>query len=53
MTVNGAKHYLWRAVDHEREVLENFVTQTRDRKVVLKLLKKSMGNPPIFSGVQS
>jgi len=35
-------HYLWRAVDHEGEVLESFVTKTRDRKAALKLLKKSM-----------
>ena len=24
---NGERHYLWRAVDHEGEVLENFVTK--------------------------
>ena len=24
-------HYLWRAVDHEGEVLESFVTKTRDK----------------------
>jgi len=35
-------HYLWRAVDHEGEVLESVVTKTRDRKAALKFLKKSM-----------
>jgi putative transposase len=40
--INGVKHYLWRAVDHEGEVLESVVTKTRDRKAALKLLKKSM-----------
>lgn len=40
--INGVTHYLWRAVDHEGEVLESVVTKTRDRKVALKLLKKSM-----------
>jgi putative transposase len=40
--INGVTHYLWRAVDHEGEVLESFVTKTRDRKAALKLLKKSM-----------
>jgi putative transposase len=25
--INGVKHYLWRAVDHEAEVLESFVTE--------------------------
>jgi putative transposase len=29
---NGEKHYLWRAIDHEGEVLESFVTKTRDKK---------------------
>ena len=38
----GVTHYLWRAVDHEGEVLESVVTKTRDRKSALKLLKKSM-----------
>ncbi|MFN5998550.1 MAG: DDE-type integrase/transposase/recombinase, partial [Paracoccaceae bacterium] len=33
---------LWRAVDHEGEVLESIVTKTRDRKAALKFLKKSM-----------
>ena len=40
--INGATHSLWRAVDHEGEVLESFVTQTRNRKVALKFLRKSM-----------
>ena len=30
--ISGVKHYLWRAVDHEGEVLENYVTKTGDRK---------------------
>ena len=29
--INGEMHYLWRAVDHEGEVLEVFVTKRRDR----------------------
>jgi putative transposase len=40
--INGETHYLWRAVDHEGEVLESFVTKTRDRKAALKFLKKAM-----------
>jgi putative transposase len=39
--INGVKHYLWRAVDHEGEVLESFVTKTRDKKAALKFLKKA------------
>jgi len=40
--INGERHYLWRAVDHEGEVLESFVTKTRDRKAALNFLKKTM-----------
>ncbi len=40
--VNDETHYLWRAVDHEGEVLESFVTTTRDKKAALKFLRKSM-----------
>ncbi|MZR11436.1 IS6 family transposase [Maritimibacter sp. DP07] len=40
--INGERHYLWRAVNHEGEVLESFVTKTRDRKAALKFLKKAM-----------
>jgi hypothetical protein len=40
--INSERHYLWRAADHEGAVLESFVTKTRDRKAVLKFLKKSI-----------
>ena len=40
--INGETHYLWRAVDHEGEVLEAFVTKKRDRKAALGFLKKAM-----------
>ncbi len=36
--INGVTHYLWRAVDHDGEVLESFVTKSRDRKAALTLL---------------
>ena len=39
--INGVKHYLWRAVDHEGEVLESFVTKTRDKAAALKFLRKA------------
>ena len=42
MKINGETHYLWRAVDHEGEVLESFVTKRRDRKAALRFLKKLM-----------
>ncbi len=41
MTVNGLKHHRWRAVDHEGEVLESFVTKRCDKKTVLIFLRKS------------
>ena len=40
--INGEIHYLWRAVDHEGEVLEALVTKKRDRKAALRFLKKAM-----------
>jgi putative transposase len=40
--INGEWHYLWRAVDQEGEVLESFVTKTRDKKAALKFLRKTM-----------
>ena len=30
--INGETHHLWRAVDHEGEILESSVTKRRDRK---------------------
>jgi len=34
--INSVKHYFWRAVDHEGEVLEGFVTKIRNRKAAMK-----------------
>jgi len=48
--IKGETHYLWRAVDHEGEVLESYVTKRRDRKAALKFLKKIMkryGQPEV------
>ena len=39
-TINGKWHYLWRAVDHEGEVLENVVAKRRDKRAALKFLRK-------------
>jgi len=49
--LGGERRYLWRAVDHEGEVLEAVVTQKRDKKTALKLLKRLMkrfGNPKMI-----
>ena len=40
--INGETYYLWRAVDHEGEVLEVFATKRRDRKAALKFLRRTM-----------
>ena len=50
MKLNGETHYLWRAVDHEGEVLEVFATKRRDPKAVLQFLKRAMkryGRPKV------
>jgi putative transposase len=49
--INGETHYLWRAVDHEGEVLEVFATKRRDRKAALQFLKRAMksyGQPKVI-----
>lgn len=49
--INGKTHYLWRAVDHEGEVLEIFATKRRDRKAALKFLRRAMkryGRPKVI-----
>ena len=40
--INGEMHYLWRAVDHEGEVLESYVTKKRDKSAALRFLKKAL-----------
>ena len=40
--INGEMHYLWRAVDHEGEILESFVTTTRDKSAALRFMKKAL-----------
>ena len=49
--INGEMHYLWRAVDHEGEVLEVFATKRRDRRAALRFLKRAMkcyGRPEVI-----
>lgn len=40
--INGERHYLWRAVDHEGEVLEAVVTKRPDKRAASKFLRKLM-----------
>ena len=49
--INGETHYLWRAVDHEGEVLEVFATKRRDRGAAFEFLKRTMkryGRPKVI-----
>ena len=34
--------YLWRAVDHEGEILERYITKTRDKAAALAFMKKAL-----------
>lgn len=48
--INGETHHLRRAVNHECEVLESYVTKRRDRKSALRFLRKKMkryGDPHV------
>ena len=40
--LNGEMVYLWRAVDHEGEVLESYVTKARDKQAALRFMKKAL-----------
>ena len=40
--LNGEMVYLWRAVDHEGEILESYVTKKRDKTAALVFLKKAL-----------
>jgi len=49
--INGETRYLWRAVDHEGEVLEVFATKRRNRAAALAFLKRAMkryGHPKVI-----
>ena len=50
--INGETHYLWRAVDHEGEVLECYVTKRRNTAAAKKFRIKTMrkhGSPKIIA----
>ena len=40
--LNGEMVYLWRAVDHEGDILESYVTKTRDKAAALRFMKKTL-----------
>ena len=50
--INGEMHYLWLAVDHEGEILDSFVTKTRDKAAALTFMKKALklhGSPEVIT----
>jgi putative transposase len=40
--VNGEMRYLWRAVDHEGEILESFVTKDRDKAAAMRFMRRAL-----------
>ena len=40
--LNGEMVYLWRAIDHECEILESYVPRTRDNTAALRFMKKAL-----------
>jgi putative transposase len=42
VNINGEMHCLWRAVDQEGEILESYVTRTRDKQAALAFMKKAL-----------
>ena len=56
--INDETHYLWRAVDHEGEILESYVTKRRDKSAALRFFKKTLrrhGSPVeiVIDGLKS
>ncbi len=49
ITIRGQRHYLWRAVDQDGDVLDILVTRHRDRKAAKRSFRKVLkhqGRPP-------
>jgi putative transposase len=50
--LDGEMVNLWRAVDHEGEILESYITKTRDKKAAMTFMKKSLkrhGSPEVMT----
>ena len=46
--IGGQKMWLWRAVDHEGEVLDVLVQKSRNRAAALKLLRRLLQNQGVY-----
>ena len=42
MKLGGELIYLWRAVHHEGEILESYITRIRDKEEALTFIKKAL-----------
>ncbi|MEM9310063.1 MAG: DDE-type integrase/transposase/recombinase [Pseudomonadota bacterium] len=40
--INGDTHHLWRAADHEGEVLESYATKKCDKKAALRFMRNAL-----------
>lgn len=40
--IDGEMMYLWRAVDHEGEILESYVSKARDKAAALAFMKRAL-----------
>ena len=40
--LNGERVYRWRAVDQEGEILESYITKTRDKDAARRFMKKAL-----------
>ena len=49
--IAGVRMYLWRAVDHEGEVLDMLVQRRRDTRAALRLMRKLLKKPGISAEV--
>src|SRR3979490_3304246 len=45
--IAGKRMYLWRAVDHEGEVLDMLVQRRRDTRAALRVMRKLLRNPGV------
>src|SRR6266403_674446 len=51
--IAGRQMYLWRAVDHEGEVLDMLVQRRRDKRAALRLMRKLLMQIPTKSPADS
>ena len=48
--IAGRRMYLWRAIDHEGEILDMLVQRRRDKRAALKLMRKLLRSTALRPG---